>query len=192
LGPRPHYRVIYPELDEATLTDIAESFTFSYQGGRDPHAYSVPLREAVRAWTEACERRLTRGSLAYRRGPGFLRIVDRQPGLPGAHWTFGENEARVFLACKDGATPAEALAALPPEEANDLGVAWVAEWLEELVAERLAYEEGGRYLTLALPERPERAEGRTTAAVTTKPAVEPYPMMERRLTKERPQAEAAR
>ncbi|MGH7388559.1 MAG: RiPP maturation radical SAM C-methyltransferase [Candidatus Rokuibacteriota bacterium] len=151
LGPAPQYSFLYPELDAATRAEIAYSFAFAYGDGRDPEAYIAPVREAVRQWSEAREAGRSKGSLCYRRGPGFLRVVDQRPGLPGAHWTFGESEARVFLACQDGATPEEALAALEPEEARDLGVEWVEEWLEELVSERLAYEEGGRYLTLALP-----------------------------------------
>jgi ribosomal peptide maturation radical SAM protein 1 len=151
LGPRPYYRVLYPELDETALTDIAEGFDYAYADGRIPMVYANPVRDAVRAWTEAHDRRSARGSLTYRRGPGFLRVVDERPGLPSALWTFGESEARVFLACCDGATAAEALAALEPAEREGVGVEWVEEWLDELVETRLAYEEGGRYLTLALP-----------------------------------------
>jgi len=151
LGPARQYQFLYPELDAATRAELAYSFAFDYADGRDPATYVAPLAEVIREWTEAWEAGRAKGSLCYRRGPGFLRVVDQRPGLPGALWTFGEHEARVFLACRDGATAQEAWAALGPEAARDLGPGWVEDWLAELVSERLAYEEGKRYLTLALP-----------------------------------------
>ena len=89
----------------------------------------------------------------YRRGPGFVVVHDRRPNLEPADYSFDEREARLLLACEDGATAAEALAALPETEAADLDLAEVQEFLDGLVASRLMYEEGGRYLALPLPER---------------------------------------
>jgi hypothetical protein len=70
--------------------------------------------------------------------------------------SFGEREARLFLACEDGATAAEARGALGEAETTDLAVDDVQEFLDERVCSRLMYEEGDRYLALALPaNRPE-------------------------------------
>ena len=88
-----------------------------------------------------------------RRGPGFLVVHDRRPNLEPADYSFDEREARLLLACEDGATAAEALATLPETEAADLDVDEVQEFLDGLVASRLIYEEGGRYLALPLPDR---------------------------------------
>jgi hypothetical protein len=80
-------------------------------------------------------------------------VHDRRPNLEPADYSFSEREARLFLACEDGATPAEARAALGEAGAADLDVDDVHEFLDELVASRLMYEEDGRYLALALPPK---------------------------------------
>jgi len=148
MGPTPHYALIYPA-DGPTLADLAYTFEYRYADGRDPKTYVDPLRRAIQQW-QANEETGSR-SLRYRRGPGFIVIRDRRPGLEPADYTFEDLEAKIYLACEDGATAAEALAALGPAGSEDLGVGEVREFLDDLVNLRLAYEEGGRYLALALP-----------------------------------------
>jgi ribosomal peptide maturation radical SAM protein 1 len=148
LGPLPYYRLIYP-VDEATLSDLAYAFAHRHLDGREPKSYVGALAEAVKAWRENTEGGYR--SLRFRRGPGFLVIRDRRPGLEAADYTFEDPEARLYLACADGATPQDAWAALPVRAKEDLGVDDVREFLDELVGMRLAYKEGGRYLALALP-----------------------------------------
>ena len=110
-----------------------------------------PLRAAIEAWQADG----THGyrALRYRRGPGFLVVHDRRPNLEPADYSFSEREARLYLACEDGATAIEALATLGDAEASDLDVDDIKEFLDELVTGRLLYEEDGRYLALALPAR---------------------------------------
>jgi ribosomal peptide maturation radical SAM protein 1 len=150
LGPAPWYRLVYP-VDEATLGELAYNFDYRHADGRDADAYVGPLRTAIEAWQGATVSGYR--TLRYRRGSGFLVVHDRRPGLEPADYTFSEREARVFLACEDGATAAEAHAALPPHHAAELDVEEVQEFLDELVTSRLMYEEGGRYLALPLPAR---------------------------------------
>jgi ribosomal peptide maturation radical SAM protein 1 len=151
VGPAPHYRLIYPA-DEAALADLAYFFEYRHADGRDPETYVGPLRHAIEQW-RANEETGYR-ALRYRRGPGFIVIRDQRPGLEHADYTFDDLEARIYLACEDGATAAGALAALGPAGSENLGVDEVREFLDELVDMRLAYEEGGRYLALALPATP--------------------------------------
>ncbi len=92
-------------------------------------------------------------SLRYRWGPGFLVISDRRPDLERADYTFGETEAKLYLACDDGATPAQARQTLDEAERADLDVEDVEEFLDELVEMRVVYAEDGRYLALALSDR---------------------------------------
>jgi hypothetical protein len=150
VGPAPHYRLIYPA-DEAALADLAYFFEYRHADGRDPETYVGPLRHAIEQW-RANEETGYR-ALRYRRGPGFIIIRDRRPGLEQADYTFEDLEAKIYLACEDGATASEALAALGAAGSEDLTVDDVREFLDELVDMRLAYEEGGRYLALALPAR---------------------------------------
>ena len=147
LGPLPWYRLVYGVADDV-LTDLANDFDYRYVDGREPESYTAPLRKAVEAWSAAPE---GYRSLRYRRGPGFVVVEDRRPNLPTADYTFEEREARIFLACRDGATAAEAHAQLEAAEIGDVDIDDVREFLDELLALRLAYEEGGRYLALPLP-----------------------------------------
>jgi ribosomal peptide maturation radical SAM protein 1 len=147
-GPRAWYRHVY-DADAATLTDLAYTFEYRHLDGRDPEAYVGAFREAVDAWREAWPAGFR--SLRYRRGPGVLVVVDRRPGLEPADYVFEAAEARIHLACEDGATAAEALAALRADGITDLDVDDVRSFLDELVERRLVFAENGRYLALALP-----------------------------------------
>jgi ribosomal peptide maturation radical SAM protein 1 len=150
-GPLPWYRLVYPT-DDATLADLAYSFDYRHADGRDPETYVRPLREAIEAWHAAKASGGYR-ALRYRRGPGFLVIEDRRHDLEPADYSFSEREARLFLACEDGATAAEAHRALGEADRADLDVDDVQEFLDDLVTSRLMYEEDGHYLGLALPAR---------------------------------------
>jgi len=148
LGPLPWYRLVYPA-DEATLAELAYNFDYRHADGRDPETYVGPLREAIEAWQTA--NAASYRALRYRRGPGFLVVHDRRPDLEPADYSFSEREARLFLACEDGATAAEARGTLGEAATMDLDMDDVQEFLDEMVGSRLMYEEGGRYLALALP-----------------------------------------
>jgi len=147
LGPLPWHRLVYPVEDDV-LADLAYEFDYRHLDGRNPETYARPLLEAVARWNAAPE---GYRSLRYRRGPGFVVVEDRRPNLSPADYTFEDREARVFLACRDGATAADVHAQLQAAGIDDLDVDDVKDFLDELVALRLAYAEGGRYLALPLP-----------------------------------------
>jgi hypothetical protein len=154
-GPRRDFRFAFPpeQVDDAALEQIAYSFEFGYADGREPDSYTAGFRSAVREWQSTG--RAAIGTLRYRRGPDGLIVTDRRPGLEPAEYRLGDDEARIYLACEDGATAEQA--ALAP----DAPVEEVADFLAELVAARLACQVDGRYLSLALPpsarEAPEPA-----------------------------------
>jgi ribosomal peptide maturation radical SAM protein 1 len=156
LGPVPWYQLIYP-VEPGTLADLAYAFQHRHVDGRDPERYVEPLRRAIETWS--ANRATGYRSLRYRRGPGFLVICDRRPGLEAADYTFGEREARLYLACEDGATPVEVSQALHAGGLTDVSVDDARQYLDALVSMRLVYKEGGHYLALALPAMlPEAAE----------------------------------
>ena len=156
LGPVPWYPLIY-DVEPATLAELAYAFEYRYADGRNPENYIEPLRRAIESWNANSEAGFR--SLRYRRGPGFLAIRDRRPNLDAADYSFGEREARLYLACEDGATPADVSQALRSGGIADVTPDQAREYLDALTAMRLVYKEGGRYLALALPTTlPEAAE----------------------------------
>ena len=147
-GPRWWYPHVY-DTDSATLTDLAYSFEHRHLDGRDPEIYVAPLARAIEAWRAGWPDGYR--SLRYRRGPGFLVIQDRRPGLESADYSFGDREASIYLACADGATAAEACERLQMNGETDIDKDDVEEFLQKLVGLRLVFAEKSRYLSLALP-----------------------------------------
>ena len=163
--PLLHYRLLFPASPQ-DVHDLAYSFELGRRGHPDPESYGGPLRAALDAWDAG----LAEGgycSLRWRRGPGFLTVIDRRPGLEPADWVFDDVEARLYLACEDGASAAEAAAALPDAQERP-EVAEVRDFLDALVAKRLVYREAGRYLALALPCEPGRGGPRGGAATAAR------------------------
>lgn len=152
LAPRRDFRFAYPadRVDDATLAEIAYSFEFRHADGRKPETYTAPLQRAILNWK--ANGRTAIGTLRYRKGPGFLLVKDRRPGLEAAEYRFGEAEARIYLACEDGATAEQAGATVP-----DLSAEEVEDFLEELIEARLVCKADRRYLSLALPSTPRTA-----------------------------------
>jgi hypothetical protein len=142
--------MIYPA-DAATLNDLAYSFEYAHADDRDPDTYVAPLRRAIDEWRTAHPTGYR--TLRYRRGPGILVVQDGRPHSDRANYRFGEREAAIYLACEDGATPAEAHDTVRAAGMSDLSVDEAREFLDELTRSRLVYAEGDRYLALALPWR---------------------------------------
>ncbi len=150
LGPPAWMRWVYPDVDSASLEDLVCGFQYRYLDGRDPEAYTAPLMRAIHAWRTTT--RTGFRSLRYKRGPGFLVIRDRRPSVQPADYTFGADEAGVYLACDGGATPAGVCRRMR-DRGVELRAADVKTFLDGLTKQRLVYREGDRYLALALPDR---------------------------------------
>ncbi len=147
VGPRAHYRFAYP-CDEATLSDLAYSFEYRYTHDQEPETYTASVRQAIEEWQTSHSS--GRSSLEYRRGPDFLVIHERRAGLKQYDYRLGETEARIYLACDAGATPA-AVREVLKERGDEVETEEIESFLQELAEARLVYEEDGRYLSLALP-----------------------------------------
>ena len=147
LGPLPHYRFLYAIAPEA-LSNLAYDFEYRYSDGRDPQTYTKDLAEAVERWSELKERAV--GSLSYRRGPGFLLVQDRRPGLEAADYRFDGVEAKIYLACDAGTTAAEICRQLVAEGDNSIDAAEIEVYLQELVEAKLMYREAKTFLSLAV------------------------------------------
>lgn len=151
-GPELDYRMLFP-VDAATASDLAYQFAYRHRDGRAPKRYVAPLRAAVDAW---CADWHPARTLVYRRGPGFLSVVDRRPGIVASVSDFGPLEAATYLACEDGADAATISRWFA---ARDVAVStsWVQGFLDQLASRQLVFVDDGKALALALPANPERS-----------------------------------
>lgn len=146
-------------VDAATAAGMAYQFTYRHRDGRDPEKYVAPVRAAVDAWRAHWH---PVRSLVYRRGPGFISIVDRRPGLAESVSEFGPLEAATYLACEDGAD-APTIARWFAARDVDVGVSWVQGFLDELATRKLVFVDAGKALALALPANPDPGPVATAA-----------------------------
>jgi len=150
--PEIDYRTILP-VDAATATGMAYQFAYRHRDGRDTGSYVEPLRFALDAWLSEWHPART---LTYRRGPGFLSIVDRRPGAAGSISDFGPLEAAIYLACEDGANAAT-IERWFTGQGLAVNVGWIQGFLDELARQKLVFVEGGKALALALPASPDNS-----------------------------------
>jgi ribosomal peptide maturation radical SAM protein 1 len=146
-GPVFHYAFAYP-CSAADLFDLAYDFSYRYLNHPDPETYVATLRSAVEAWRTAYFER--RPTLTCKRGPDFVRLVDRRWPEAQQDFLLEGIEADIYLACEDGATVDQIINLLrkgkrrPRVTAND-----VIGFLDQLCEAKLVYWEAGVYLGLA-------------------------------------------
>src|SRR5262249_32970905 len=145
VGPMPYYRFIYP-VPPPSLSNLVYDFQHRYRYGRDPSSYTQRMKEATDRWRESAASGLT--SLSYRRGPGFLIVNDRRPGLEEADYEFEDVEAKIYLACDAGATVERIRSLLLVEDDGAPETDEIQEFVDDLVSARLMYREGNSYLSL--------------------------------------------
>jgi ribosomal peptide maturation radical SAM protein 1 len=151
LEPRRFYRFVYP-CDEKARTDLAYTFDYAHEDGRNPNHYLTKLREQVDYWKKEFR---VEGVLEWRRGPGFLLIRDRRPGLDEYDYSLADTEARIYLACDEGATAMDVWKLLRAEGNTAVSAEEVEDFLDEMTAARLMYKEDELYLSLAVPMNPQ-------------------------------------
>ena len=148
LGPWAWYKYVYCA-DDATLMDLAYSFEYRLLEGPDPETYIGSLRGQLDTWRT--NQSTGYRALRYRRGPGFLVIQDRRPNLESADYSLDDVEARLYLACENGASASEALNQVRADTQSGIDLEDVHQFFDELMGLRLLFEEDGHYLALALP-----------------------------------------
>ena len=115
------------------------------------------LREAVARW-EAAESGEGLNRLSLARGPGFSVIRDRRPGRENADYRLGTVEALIYDACDSGIGLGAICTRLG---AKSPGASAVEEFLRSLAAAGLIFQEGGRYLSLAVESSVDRGGSAT-------------------------------
>ena len=145
VGPRLHYELLY-QTSSGAVADLAYTFDHRYLDGRDPTTYVGGLRAAVERWQAVHD--VAIGALSYRRGPDFVLVEDRRPGLESADYLFEGLEAQIFLGCGAGTTASE-LSRLADNREAGADVTEIETFLDDLVGAKLVYREGDRFLHLA-------------------------------------------
>jgi len=144
LGPSEWYRHVY-DLPTDALMRLA--YDFEYQVPELAGRSYPKLQERLRAlWPKGTGG----GTFRYSRGPGFVKLRDRRAATPARDVTLRGAAAAVYLAADAGATLDELVARVK----SDASPAEIQELLADLVARRYMYEEGGKYLALAVADRP--------------------------------------
>src|SRR6516165_8918661 len=156
VGPMPYYRFLYP-VPPPSLSNLVYDFQHRYRDGRDPSSYTQRMKEATDRWRESAASGLK--SLSYRRGPGFLIVNDRRPGLEEADYEFEDVEAKIYLACDAGATVERIRSLLLVEDDGAPETDEIQEFVDDLVSARLMYREGNSYLSLAIAETGDTSAG---------------------------------
>jgi len=156
--PAKAYSQIYPE-GRADLGRLAFYFDHTLDDSQeDPSAYIKPVNRAAKRWARSY---LEGGaSLKYRRGPGFVEIVDtRTLGFEengeGVRRTILKGvEAEMYLYCDS----IRGLRDLQGHVSEKTSGRWTAsrlqELLDRLIEGRLMFREKDRFLSLATAERP--------------------------------------
>jgi ribosomal peptide maturation radical SAM protein 1 len=155
LGPACYYPAIYPECDRAELTDLAYSFDWRHEDGRDVGSYVSATVDAMRSWREAADR--NKHTLCYVRGPEFLTIREQRTTMEPARYEFDEPEAAIYLACDAGASPGQVHKTVRDAGHTDYSVDEIREFLDSLVEQHLVHREKDRYLGLAIARDPLQA-----------------------------------
>ena len=146
----PHYEFIY-RLAHVNLEQLAYCFEYAHADHRDPETYVGSLRKAIEEWKAG----YLDSSLAYSCGPGFCVISDNRTTVQTCEYRLGDREARIYLACDNGARPNAIWESLTKERQAELTPKQLERFLRELLAARLVYEEDGKFLSLAVRSRQE-------------------------------------
>jgi ribosomal peptide maturation radical SAM protein 1 len=164
LRPEPDYAYIYP--DHVDLMRIAYFFDYDAPGTLPPETHG-PLKEHIRWWREA-KRAQHPPYLGYVNHAGRVTILDaRRPDAPVVHVFEGRAAIAHEYCGPTYHTAAQVLAHLREHHRVDADLEAVRGDLAEFVSAGLMLEEDGRYLSLAVPVKPEMHK--LFAAVTSLP-----------------------
>lgn len=144
---RAAYRLAYP-VEGLDHEKIAYFFDYSAAGVASPDAHER-LRTAVAGWRAAWESG-SAPTLTYRRGPGWIQLVDNRSGTWRKALLQGW-QAGAYEAIGDNAHGAKWLHDALVDRGERVTVEQVDAFLGRLVEHRVAVHEDGRFLALAVP-----------------------------------------
>ncbi len=148
-GPGMAYEYVY-DARQVDLRKIAYDFEYELENWPvDPHVYQE-LVSAIERW-QRMHRSQDRPFLYYSKALNYVTVFDgRNPTMPTRR-RYDGLAAVVIEICNEAAKSIDQIRTLAGTR-TDCGEAALMPVLNELTAQRLLYEERGKYFTLAIPE----------------------------------------
>ncbi|HYP28184.1 MAG TPA: RiPP maturation radical SAM C-methyltransferase [Blastocatellia bacterium] len=144
--PYAAYEFVYPLPSEA-ISNLAYFFTFDYKEPVDVAAYTKPVSDEVERWKEVSRS----SALFWTEAGGSLMVWDSRPIATHSLVLLRGLEKFVYAACDQIRTPEQVLGMCKMESEEPLSLSDVTAALRDIVAKRIMIEQGGRYLSLAIP-----------------------------------------
>jgi ribosomal peptide maturation radical SAM protein 1 len=150
IGNHPYYRHLFPPEILRGLTLMIQG----YHGGvRHQNRLWNPVRERLKEWQEGYIRLHERPGcdpiLSYQDGGSFMIIRQRRYGTDDMTHRLQGTSRKVYLYCENQRSMNSILSKFP-----GLGEEKVGPFLRMMVEKRLMFNEGDRYLSLAVPSNP--------------------------------------
>lgn len=145
--PLEVYKYIYP-FAESDLRDLVYHYQFEYADGLDPTSYMGPVLQQLQAWREA-----QRGGASlesYATAPDATLILDTRPNAVRQRTVLKGWRKELYDFC-EVARSMRSIERWLKENAPEVLLCEVQEWLQRLVKLRLMVAEGDQYLSLAIP-----------------------------------------
>jgi hypothetical protein len=145
----PNYRILFPP----KIADNIEFLIQDYRGDKARHRNLWrPVIDAVSAWKKAYEKLNEKPDagpiLSYRDGREFMIIRERKiNGEPQNHRLTGTSRA-IYLFCNHTRSIDEIIEKFPTLTKETLFA-----FLKMMTQKKLTFEENGKFLSLAVPER---------------------------------------
>jgi ribosomal peptide maturation radical SAM protein 1 len=148
VGPPRHYpwTMSTEPAVAAEWENLCYRFEHRHCDGRDPESYVGGLRDVIGTWHDTFS--WEKPALCYQRGPGFLTIYDRRPDFAAARYKFESPYSDIYLACNEGASPAQIAARLG---FSDEATPKLRSMLNQFSERGLVIEEDDIFLSLAIP-----------------------------------------
>jgi ribosomal peptide maturation radical SAM protein 1 len=147
-GPMKFYQFLY-DTDPASLSELAYFFERADSVGIPE--YAAALHERVLEWASR-HNSPRRPALTFRRGPGFLVVMDKRDPRAEQEYVLDDAEGAIYLAIDAATTARGVQTRLPSAIRDEYSEDEISQFLDELVDQGLAFQEGNRYVSLAIPE----------------------------------------
>jgi ribosomal peptide maturation radical SAM protein 1 len=147
--PNSAYYYVFP-FGVRELSNLAYYFDFDYADGRNIDTYFVDTRRAIDSWVQSHIDTAAQPAFdAIYAGPDHVVLNDTRPCAARREHRLNGLKARLYYECDVAQTPES----LTRSAGAGQTVTVIRELLAEMTADRLLYECGDRYLSLAVMRR---------------------------------------